>query len=214
MLGGFFFRHFINLHFFPFLSTPFPEFLPFSQEAEELLDTMKNDPTQFYYMICLDFNSYNRYQNVKTYYDIQIFSYLTPQKIVDKLLEIRSYDDQRWIFIGLKTRYKFVKKYNGSIENTFYTKNESEQKFDQDIINNLATQPESGLYTSNMIDQKPDVLLEELDILKGLRALLLEESERKKGKNSGYKIKTLVDSYLNEIIANLENCLPQKEESL
>ena len=69
---------------------------------------------------------------------------------------------------AIKARYKFVKKYNGSIENTFYTKNESEQKFDQDIINNLATQPESGLYTSNIINQKPDVLLEELDILKGL----------------------------------------------
>ena len=185
----------------------------FSEEAEELLDIMKDDPVQFHYMICLDTFS-NRYQNVKRYDDIPIFTHLTSQKIVDEFLKIESYKDQQWIFWGLKARYKFVKKYNGSIENTFYTKNESEQKFDQDIINNLATQPESGLYTSNIINQKPDVLLEELDILKGLRGLLLEESERKKGKNSGYKIKTLVDSYLNEIIANLENCLPQKEESL
>lgn len=150
----------------------------FSKEAEELLETMKNDPNKFYYMICLDYNFYNRYQNVETYYDIPIFSCLTPKKIVDKLLEIHSYDDQRWIFVGLKARYKSVKKGNSSTEN------------------------------------KPHILIEELDILKGLRALLLEESERKKGKNSGNNIKTLVDRYLNEIIANLENCLPQKEESL
>jgi GTPase SAR1 family protein len=186
----------------------------FSEEAEELLDIMKDDPVQFYYMICLDNNFYNRYQNVKRYDDIPIFTHLTSQKIVDKFLKIDSYKDQQWIFWGLKARYQFVKKNNGSTENKFYTKNESEQKFDQDIINNLAMQPESGLYTSNPINQKPDVLLEELDILKEFRALLLEESERKKGKNSGNNIKTLVDRYLNEIIANLENCLPQKEESL
>lgn len=149
----------------------------FSQEAEALLDIMKDDPVQFYYMICLD-TFYNRYQNVKRYDDIPIFTHLTSQKIVDQFLKIDSYKDQQWIFWGLKARYQFVKKGNNSTDN------------------------------------KPHILLEELDILKGLRELLLEESERKKGKNSGNNIKTLVDRYLNEIIANLENCLPQKEESL
>jgi hypothetical protein len=37
LLGGFFFRHFINLHFFPFLSTPFPEFLRIWFKAKNLV---------------------------------------------------------------------------------------------------------------------------------------------------------------------------------
>lgn len=179
-----------------------------SQEAEELLDIMKDDPYQFCYMISLENFYNNRDRNRKRYHDIPILTHLTPQKIVDKLLEIDSYENQQLIFEGLKERYQFVKKENDSMENKCYKKDESEQRFDQNIINNLATQPELGLYTSS--PTKPDALLEELDILKDLKELLLKESEKRKQQNSGYKIKTLVDGYLNEIIANLENCLPQK----
>jgi hypothetical protein len=48
-------------------------------------------------------------------------------------------------------------------------------------------------------------LLEELDWLKNVRNLLLKESELRKGKISGYCLKSLVTHYLNEAITNLSN---------
>ena len=56
-------------------------------------------------------------------------------------------------------------------------------------------------YKIESIDQK---LLEELDWLKSVRDLLLEESKRREGKISGYCLKSLIERHLDEAVKNLE----------
>ena len=47
-------------------------------------------------------------------------------------------------------------------------------------------------------------LIEELDWLKSVRNLLLEEANRKTGKISGYNLKLLIETYFDEAIEKLE----------
>lgn len=59
----------------------------------------------------------------------------------------------------------------------------------------------SDRYKSDHINKK---LIEELEWLKSVEGLLLEESNRKKGKVSGYCSKFLIGPYLTEVIEKLE----------
>lgn len=76
-----------------------------SGASQDLLVTMQSDGWKFYRMICLS-SSQDGDVLVHKYHEIPILKYIEPTTFVEKLLSMKSEDQQR-VFWALNERYKF-----------------------------------------------------------------------------------------------------------
>lgn len=75
------------------------------EDAQELLDIMKDEVWKFHKKICLD-NSLSKDISKPTYYEVPILKYISPKDFVSHLLSI-SYLDKRHALWAIKNRYKY-----------------------------------------------------------------------------------------------------------